>query len=134
MVVVPTSTDVRMAYQKSSLDWFFYALTALGIALCVLWRRRGDLQFAGEFPSWSLHRNDGNEFASSDVALVPDVWAPARPDHEDVDPTPTYLPSPLDVDERQSDLIIDTMPDNVPYPRDPGFDRPDDDDDQGPGQ
>jgi hypothetical protein len=36
-----------------------------------------------------------------------------------------YLPSPPDGDEDQSDLVIDTMPGNVPYPRDPGFDRPD---------
>ena len=68
---------------------------------------------------------DNAEFASSNVALVPDVWAPARPAPDDAAPTPMYLPSPPDGDEHQSDLVIDTMPGNVPYPRDPGFDRPD---------
>jgi hypothetical protein len=138
MVVVPTSTDVRMEYQKSSLDWFFYALTALGIGLCVFWRRRGDLQFASEFPSWrpsrmaSADNLDDTEFASGDVAVVPDVWAPAQP--ELADPTPMYLPNPFDSEQQQSDLVIDTMPDNVPYPDDAGFERPDDDDTQSPGR
>ena len=137
MVVVPTSADVRMEYQKSSLDWFFYALTALGIGLCVFWRRRGDLQFASEVPSWRPNPVAGTDnlddtgFASGDVAVVPDVWAPAQP--ELADPTPIYLPNPLDAAQQQSDLVIDTMPGNVPYPRDTGFERPDDDDNQSPG-
>jgi hypothetical protein len=102
MVVVPTSTDVRLEYQKSGVDWFFYALTALGIGLCVFWRRRGDLQFASESPSWRPNRTTsttGVDAASGDVAVVPDVWAPAQPDPELVDSTPLYLPSPLIPDE-----------------------------------
>ena len=43
MVVVPTSNDVSLTYERSSLDWFFYALTLCGIALCFYWRRRGDM-------------------------------------------------------------------------------------------
>ena len=138
MVVVPTSTDVRMEYQKSSLDWFFYALTALGIGLCVFWRRRGDLQFASEFPSWRPNRtigpdgSDDAEVASGDVAVVPDVWASTQPDPDLVDPTPLYLPNPL-ISEQQSDLVIDTMPKIVSHPHDTGFERLDDDDNQSPG-
>lgn len=56
MVVIPTSTDVEMSYDsRAALDWFFYLLTAVGIALCFLWRRRGDVVHAGVVPSmnWS---------------------------------------------------------------------------------
>ena len=58
MVVVPTSLEVRMEYKQSSFDWFFYGLTAFGVGLCFFWRRRGDLQFAGEFPSWSSRSSE----------------------------------------------------------------------------
>ena len=126
MVVVPTSTDVRMEYQKTSLDWFFYGLTVLGIGLCFFWRRRGDLQFAGEFPSWGsngtgndLHGDDVDGSLTGEVAVVPDVWAPSRPMDEVPDPTPMYLPNPL-ADSSEpggaSDLLIDTQPSDVPNP------------------
>lgn len=126
MVIVPTSTDVRMEYQKTSLDWFFYGLTVLGIGLCFFWRRRGDLQFAGEFPSWGsncngndLHGDDVDGILTGEVAVVPDVWAPSRPTDEVSDPTPMYLPDPL-ADSSEpggaSDLLIDTQPSDVPNP------------------
>lgn len=52
MVVVPTSTEVTMTYDsRAALDWFFYFLTAVGIGLCFLWRRRGDVAHAGPVPS-----------------------------------------------------------------------------------
>ena len=58
MVVVPTSNDVRLSYDAHvALDWFFYLLTAVGIALCFLWRRLGDVRYAGPRPS--LWRRDG---------------------------------------------------------------------------
>ena len=146
MVVVPTSTDVRMQYQKTGLDWMFYGLTALGIGLCFFWRRRGDVQYAGEFPGWSTSSDaavvDGDPFAehaagldglpaTGDVEVVPDVWAQARPDDEVLDPTPMYLADPLAVPSdpfqpsglpdpvRPADLVIDTQPGDVPEQRRP---------------
>jgi len=137
-----------MQYQKSSLDWMFYGLTVLGIGLCFFWRRRGDLQYAGEFPGWSASSDsaatDGDlstEQAAGldglpgtgDVEIVPDVWAQARPDDEVLDPTPMYLADPLAVPSdpsdpsdlpdrvRPADLVIDTQPGDVPEQR-----RPDD--------
>ena len=115
-----------MEYQKTSLDWFFYGLTVLGIGLCFFWRRRGDLQFAGEFPSWGsngtgndLHGDDVDGSLTGEVAVVPDVWAPSRPTDEVPDPTPMYLPNPL-ADSSEpggaSDLLIDTQPSDVPNP------------------
>jgi len=53
MVVIPTDDQVKLTYSKTTLDWFFYALTALGIGLCVVWRRRGDMVFASGRPDWS---------------------------------------------------------------------------------
>ena len=126
MVVVPTSNDVRMEYQKTSLDWFFYGLTVLGIGLCFFWRRRGDLQFAGEFPSWGsngtgndLHGDGVDGSLTGEVAVVPDVWAPSRPTDEVPDPTPMYLLNPLadsSASGGSSDLLIDTQPSDVPNP------------------
>jgi hypothetical protein len=52
MVVVPTSNEVTLTYSKTPLDWFFYGLTFIGIALCFYWRRRGDVHYAGDRPSW----------------------------------------------------------------------------------
>ena len=59
MVVVPTSNEVVLTYSKTTLDWFFYSLTFIGIALCFYWRRRGDMVFAGDRPSWSPPHEPG---------------------------------------------------------------------------
>jgi hypothetical protein len=69
MVVVPTSKNVTMTYSRSSLDWFFYALTLFGIALCFYWWRRGDVQY--------------DEPAADAVAAQPTlnpVWPDPSPD------------------------------------------------------
>ncbi len=52
MVVVPTSNTVKLTYSKTPLDWFFYGLTFFGIALCFFWRRRGDVRYDSDRPSW----------------------------------------------------------------------------------
>ena len=53
MIVVPTSTEVELTYDaRGALDWFFYFLTAVGIGLCVLWRRQGDMVYASDVPSF----------------------------------------------------------------------------------
>ncbi len=52
MVVVPTSNEVTLSYSKTPLDWFFYGLTFVGIALCFYWRRRGDVRYDSDRPSW----------------------------------------------------------------------------------
>jgi hypothetical protein len=52
MVVIPTDNEVKLTYSKTTIDWFFYAVTGFGIALCVFWRRRGDMVFASERPTW----------------------------------------------------------------------------------
>ena len=43
MVVIPTSNDVRLTFERSGLDWFAYFLTFLGIVLLFVWRWCGDV-------------------------------------------------------------------------------------------
>ena len=45
MVVVPTEQDVRLHYDRSRSDLFFYLLTFVGIGMLVFLRRRGDVDF-----------------------------------------------------------------------------------------
>jgi len=73
MVVIPTDNEVELTYSKTTLDWFFYALTALGIGLCVFWRRRGDMVFAGGRPAW--RRAPTPEPAQVSVAAAGSVTA-----------------------------------------------------------
>ena len=40
MVVVPTSNDVHLTFERSGLDWFAYFLTFLGIGALFFWRWR----------------------------------------------------------------------------------------------
>jgi hypothetical protein len=50
MVVVPTSTHVRLHYGRSTLDDVAYVLTLVGIVLLVFFRIRGDVRHRGESP------------------------------------------------------------------------------------
>jgi hypothetical protein len=52
MVVIPTENQVELTYSKTTLDWFFYSVTLAGIALCFYWRRKGDVVYASDRPSW----------------------------------------------------------------------------------
>jgi hypothetical protein len=51
MVVVPTSQDVRLSFERSWIDVLAYVLTFIGIALLFVWRRLGDVHHATELPS-----------------------------------------------------------------------------------
>jgi hypothetical protein len=42
MVVVPTENEVRLSFERSTSDWFFYVLTLLGIGMLIFLRIRGD--------------------------------------------------------------------------------------------
>jgi hypothetical protein len=93
MVVIPTSNEVTLSYSKTPLDWFFYSLTAIGIALCVYWRRRGDVEYPSDRPSWG--RPDA-PVAAPDDAVAPeqrDAAAPEQRDDELVATAPLPPPS-----------------------------------------
>ena len=46
MVVVPTSNHVEMTYGRSTSDYVTILLTLVGIGLCFVWRRQGDVVHA----------------------------------------------------------------------------------------
>ena len=52
MVVIPTEQHVTLEYSKTTLDWFFYGVSLIGIGLCVFWWRRGDVEYESERPHW----------------------------------------------------------------------------------
>jgi hypothetical protein len=85
MVVIPTSTQVELTYDRSGLDLFFYALTLAGIGLCVYWRRRGDMDFSDPAPSGPV---------AIDPAPDP-TPGPTDPTPGPMDPTPVATERPL---------------------------------------
>jgi len=129
MVVVPTSNDVTLTYDsRSALDWFFYALTALGIALCFVWRRQGDVVHAGPMPTFKRptpETVDGADVeldtpADPNAGLMSDPNADPVPD-PDADPNAGLMSDP-DADPLPGPEIgataesIDTEPTPVQLP------------------
>lgn len=70
MVVVPTSTSVRLEYGMTTVDWLADLLTLVGIGLLVLWRIRGDVVHATPHPfapmPWHA-RGPGDDVTGDDV-------------------------------------------------------------------
>ncbi len=106
MVVVPTSNDVHLHFDRSRSDLFFYFLTFVGIALLVVFRIRGDVDVsspravpvvAGASPPLDTSTapvTDGDDrpWSSWDVPPdppTPDQRPPVRPPIGGVDDTPT---------------------------------------------
>lgn len=86
MVVIPTENHVTLSYSKTALDWFFYGLTLVGIALCFYWWRRGDVRYADDGPTW-VHEppdpaielaDEGTQFEAADTTLAHEDSEPAR--------------------------------------------------------
>ncbi|CAB4833699.1 unannotated protein [freshwater metagenome] len=50
MVVIPTSTHVRLHYEASTKDQLFYLVSLLGVLLMVFWRFRGDVKHRSPHP------------------------------------------------------------------------------------
>ena len=103
MIVVPTSTDVRLSYDsRTSLEWTFYLLTLIGIGLCFVWRRRGDVVHADERPRFavrSAHDAGLDELETfrtgfSSAWSGDDVTEHVDPD----DPTPVEPSAPIPFD------------------------------------
>jgi hypothetical protein len=91
MVVVPTSNEVTFSYDaRTALDWFFYALTVVGIVMCVVIRRRGDLVYPSERPSFARATGPDGSDEPTDTVL-PDIGPGSDLDDElvglGVDPT-----------------------------------------------
>ncbi|MGB3734443.1 MAG: hypothetical protein WA964_05770 [Ilumatobacter sp.] len=115
MIVVPTSNDVELAYDaRGGLDWFFYFMTVVGIGLCFLWRRRGDVHHVGSTPSFASATTDSNAvlppIPTTDAGVdgANPEWSPVAADPDVVgdamDPTPIQQASLTDdIDVRLDD-------------------------------
>ncbi len=116
MIVIPTTNDVSMSYDsRAGLDWFFYFLTALGVALCVLWRIRGDVEHAGPVPSFS----SVGAMPAPSGAAVPWAAEVAAVSRDDFDPTmPIQFASP----EEEIDALLSN--DSLASAPDSPFDSP----------
>ena len=90
MVVVPTSEDVSLTFDRSTSDLFFYVLTLAGIVLLVFFRVRGGTRFddpprgrqRGADPFGTpptVGRPDRN--AHDDPVTDADAWGPGRHHH-----------------------------------------------------
>ncbi|MFK8022493.1 MAG: hypothetical protein AB8G26_00910, partial [Ilumatobacter sp.] len=89
MIVVPTANSVELTYDsRSGVDWFFYALTALGIGLCFLWRRLGDVEYA-ETTAAGFRPPDAEPTLSERLAAERE-WRPA-PVATSIDPSRSTL-------------------------------------------
>jgi hypothetical protein len=51
MVVVPTDNHVEMTFGRSATDYVTLLLSLVGVALCFVWRRQGDVVHASEQPA-----------------------------------------------------------------------------------
>lgn len=117
MVVVPTSTDVHLTYERSGLDYLAYLLTLIGIGMLVFMRIRGDVRHANTHPFGS--ETDPNSFQWDD-------WV-QRPEPAVVDPTPSQLWE-SDLDDPRDDaldqpLAADLTADSLTWAA-PPLDRP----------
>ena len=64
MVVIPTSNNVHLTYERSQLDYFAYLLTFIGIAMLIFMRVRGDVRHANAHPFGAS--SDSSEFEWDD--------------------------------------------------------------------
>ena len=100
MVVVPTSTDVHLTYERSRLDYFAYLLTLIGIGMLIFMRIRGDVRHANTHPFGT---------APNATDFQWDDWEPRPEEPMLVDPTPSQMWRP-DVDlPLEPDLTADSL-------------------------
>ena len=92
MVVVPTSNDVRLSFERSGLDIGAYALTFLGLALLVFWRFKGDVVHQSANPLLGHVRADDGDSAD-DLDLGVDPFGAMPPLPSDETPVEAELPS-----------------------------------------
>ncbi|MBI5089001.1 MAG: hypothetical protein HZB15_09130 [Actinobacteria bacterium] len=153
MVVVPTSTDVKLSFERSTLDVASYGLTILGICLLGVWRWRGDVRhrtgvpFVGDGGPAPFDGGPGDDDLDGELAidvgvpLGPEPVARVGPEWDEADPVwaddgrvSPVEPEPVDlgvVDPDQTAVLErDAMDLTLPAPRplappgEPGQDPP----------
>jgi hypothetical protein len=94
MVVIPTSKDVHLTYERSNLDYFAYLLTFIGIVMLIVMRVRGDVRHANTHPFGAV--SGGSDFEWDDWEVdpepvtadptPPESWRPDLDDSLESDP------------------------------------------------
>jgi len=118
MVVVPTSNNVHLTYERSGLDYLSYLLTFIGIGFLIFMRVRGDVRHANTHPFGNSSDPDG--FRWDEWELPP----------EPVDPTPSHWET--DLDEPPDDVVdrpleVELTADSLTWAapeREPPLDKP----------
>lgn len=95
MVVVPTSNNVHLTYERSGLDYTAYILTFLGIAFLIFMRVRGDVRHANTHPFGQV--SEAADFEWEEWEADPEAIADPTPTEAwDVDGGELELDAPLD--------------------------------------
>jgi hypothetical protein len=99
MVVIPTSTHVEMTFGRSGTDYATILATLAGIALCFVWRRRGDVVHFSDEPLLFRPLVAFDADAAGDSVYsgfrAPSSTPPSSPDPPDPpDGAETYLDPP----------------------------------------
>jgi hypothetical protein len=103
MVVVPRESRVELSYGRSMVDYLTILLTLVGIALCVWWRIRGDVEHAAEIPvPFSSRTTAGAPGLVRRGDRVPGLGPRAGPDASGPD---LSVPGGSDPDEDDDELV-----------------------------
>jgi hypothetical protein len=72
MVVIPTSNHVELSFGRTPSDYVTILLTLVGIGLCFVWRRKGDVVHAGEMPVsfWAPREADRDDAEVDDTTAI----------------------------------------------------------------
>ena len=112
MVVVPTENHVELTYGRTSADYATMLLSLVGIGLCFVWRRKGDVVHAAEVPVSFWARSDDTT-----------IRADSDPDAATADETELDDPRPHDrsmaegpLDDAHPDAAFPDSPDPLDPP------------------
>lgn len=99
MIVVPTSNDVRLAFERSTVDILSYLLTFAGIIVLIWMRRRGDMDLR---PQMVWMSRSGSVALDEHEPALADVWSDP-PDRSPPDPDDYADQADQDRGERDGD-------------------------------
>ena len=116
MVVVPTSTHVEMHFARSASDYITILLTIVGVGLCVVWRRRGDMEFDSEQPGLLFGRAAGpaGDDGDGDGDDTADLFAPRSSDQAEQPVLTDDLWNDDWVEDRADERVEDDLVDDEP--------------------
>jgi hypothetical protein len=109
MVVVPTAEHVELHYGRSAVDYLTMLLTLAGIALCVFWRKVGDVVHVADSPGGFPPLSDGREHGGHHDDRAPHATIEAWSSHGDEawkrvdDPLDASSADPADLAEESAE-------------------------------